>query len=236
VSRQPSGNAPVPARSLGLATAIMLLAGIGLAATWTGPPAAPFYFWLIVCAGGELLRIPMPLGRASLSMASACNFAALLVLPQGQAMLAAASAALLAEALLRKPALRLLFNAAQTVLAVGLASFVYHRLAAPVPMLEQVFTVRGLTAIVLAAATYALVNGGLVSLVVGLSERMSPLRVWRTNFGSRYELFSNSALVSLGVVIAVLFALAGPLGLVFVVMPLLLAYDSYRRVVRAQMG
>jgi hypothetical protein len=80
-----------------------------------------------------------------------------------------------------------------------------------------------------AAAAYALVNTGAVSLAVGLTERTAPWRAWWTNFGSLYELLSTSALFSLGALFAVLYSLAGPLGTAFVSLPLVLAHDSYRR-------
>ena len=67
------------------------------------------------------------------------------------------------------------------------------------------------------------------SIAVGLSENVAPWRAWWTNFGSVYELLSSSALFSLGGLFAVIFSISGPAGTLFLVLPLLLAHDSYRR-------
>src|SRR5437867_2078857 len=118
-----------PARGLALAALSVTLAVIATAASWTRPPGSELGFWVAACFAGELLWVRLPLGRATLSMASACNFAALLLLPRAEAMLAAAGASLVAELLvMRKPPARLLFNAGQTALAVGAAGLVYHTL------------------------------------------------------------------------------------------------------------
>ena len=211
-------------RSTLLATVAVTLAVFAIAASWAELPGGAFWFWLAACLAGELLWVRLQLGRATLSMASACNFAAMLLLPRAEAMVAVAVAGLVAEALvIRKPPVRFLFNAAQGALAIGAAGLVYHALAGPGVALAAVFTQAGVAPLIAAAATYALINTGSVSLAVGLTEHVSPWNAWRANFGSMYELLSNSALFSLGALLAALYSLAGPLGTVLVSLPLLLA-------------
>ncbi|TMA24169.1 MAG: hypothetical protein E6J87_24325 [Deltaproteobacteria bacterium] len=125
----------------------------------------------------------LPFGRATLSMASTCNFAALILLPRAEAMLAAAGASLVAELLvMRKPPARLLFNAGQTALAVGAAGLVYHTLAGATASPAAVLLAKGLWPILAAAAAYAAVNTGSVSLAIGVAERVAP---WRDRRCSR---------------------------------------------------
>jgi hypothetical protein len=227
---QVRGPHPASRQEVGLAAVTVALAAIATAASWTHPPGKELWFWVAACFAGELLWVRLPLGRATLSMASACNFAALLLLPRAEAMLAAAGASLAAELLvMRKPAARFCFNAGQTVLAVGAGGLLYHALAGPAGLHPAALLRSGLVPLAAAAAAYGLVNTGSVSLAVGLTERVAPWRAWWTNFGSLYELLSTSALFSLGALLAVLYSLAGPLGTALVSLPLLLAHDSYRR-------
>ncbi len=228
------GESGVPresrARDVTLAAVSVALAAGATAASWTGPPGKEVWFWAAACLVGELLWVRLPLGRATLSMASACNFAALLLLPRAEAMLAAVAASLAAELLvMRKPAARFCFNAGQTVLAVGAGSLAYHSLAGAAGLHPGAIVRSGLVPMLASAAAYAFVNTGSVSIAVGLTERVAPWRAWWANFGSLYELLSTSALFSLGALLAVLHAVAGPLGTVLVSLPLLLAHDSYRR-------
>jgi len=218
-----------PLRELALTAVTVAAAAAAMARAWTAPRGAELWFWTAACFAGELLWVRLPLGRATLSMASAGNFAALLLLPGGHAMVAAAGASLLSEAIfMRKPPVRLVFNAAQTVLAVGAASLAFHALAPAGPVAHAILG-RGMLPLAAAAAAYTLVNTGFVSVAVGLTERIAPWRAWWTNFGSLYELLSSSALFSLGALFAVIFSIAGPAGTLFLVLPLLLAHDSYRR-------
>ena len=218
------------ARDLTLAAVALASGTVAIAASWAGAPGPSFGFWLAACFAGELLWVRLPFGRATLSMASTCNFAALILLPRAEAMLAAAGASLVAELLvMRKPPARLLFNAGQTALAVGAAGLVYHTLAGATASPAAVLLAKGLWPILAAAAAYAAVNTGSVSLAIGVAERVAPWRAWWSNFGSLYELLSTSSLFSLGVLLAVLHALVGPAGTLLVCLPLLLSHESYRR-------
>src|SRR5262249_47366864 len=143
------------------------------------PLDGSFWFWVATCFAGELLWVRLPLGRATLSMASACNFAALLLLPRGEAMLAAAAATVGAELLfMRKPPVRVLFNTGQTVLAVGAGGAAYHALAAFGHGGATTVVQSGLLALAAGAAAYAVVNTVAVSLAVGITERVAPWRAW----------------------------------------------------------
>ncbi len=218
---------PSEPRTLALALATAALAAAALARAWSGPPTPAFWFWCGACLVGELMWLRLPLGGATLSMASCCNFAALLVLPRGHAMAVTALAAAVAElAVMRKPPRRVLFNAGQSALAVGAAASVFDMLrgAAPPPLEATPWA-----PFVAAAAVFTLMNYGAVSLAVALSERVSPFTAWRRNFGNAYDLLSSGALFSLGILLAVHYTMAGARMTALAVLPLVLGWVSYRR-------
>jgi len=199
----------------------MVLAGIAIRAAWSGTLDTRFWFWLGACALGELMWVRLPVGGATVSMALACNFAAMLLLPPGHAMLAIACSTLLVEAIvMRKPALRFCFNAAQSALAAGggiLAMYLASGGRLP-PM--HTLDLRLLSAVVLAALGYATINTGAVSLAIALHERRHLVGVWRANFGTDRAVLSGLAHYSLGSLLAAIYVLAGPEGAMLVALPL----------------
>jgi hypothetical protein len=156
-----------------------------------------------------------------------------LVLPLGHAMLATATTGLVAETvLLRKPARRALFNAAQSSLAVTAAAWVIGAMAG-VPATEFSGELNALP-LLMAGAAYFAVNTTAVSLAVALHERVPFTRAWWTNFGGGYELLSNGALFSLGALMATHYVAMGPWGVALATLPLLVAFEGYRRMVRTR--
>src|SRR6187549_1039922 len=102
---------------LAAVAAASLLAALVLAAFWEGPLGPDFVLWLLLCILGEMLWLRQPVGHATLSMAIASNFAAMLVLPPHAALTAVAlSTALVEAAWMRKHPLRVVFNTAQSTL------------------------------------------------------------------------------------------------------------------------
>jgi hypothetical protein len=214
-------------RLLLLVACTVALAAIGTAASWAPPHWDTLLFWAVVSLAAELMWIRLPVGDATLSMASCSHFAALLMLPRGHAMAVTAVTGALAEAfVLRKPAPRVLFNAAQTAIAVGAASWLYG--ASGGGALLEGLTHGRLLPILAAACAYFAVNTGLVSLAVSLSERVSWVSAWLRNFGHAQELVAGAALLSLGTLLAIQYAATGVAGTVLVAFPVALAHQSYR--------
>ena len=213
-----------------MVTTTVALAAIALAASWPGWPSRSLWFWMAACTVSELLWVRLPRGQATLSMSSCFNLASLLVLPRGEAMLTVAVSVAIAEsAVMRKPVMRVIFNSAQTALAVAAGSLAFtwlggggHRLGA---------MVIGLNLMPLAAAglAYSAVNTGAVSIAVALSEGLSPWQAWRENFASGFELVTRGALLSLGILVAMHYSLVGAAGTVFVALPLVVAHQGYAR-------
>ena len=227
----------VPSRILSLVLGTVVLAGWAISTSWSWPLAQGSWFWAAACLVGELLWVRLPVGQATVSMAPCVHFAALLILPRGQAMLIIAMTSLIAElGALRKPLVRAAFNAAQTALAVWAASLAVATASGGSVRATELLQQFRLWPLLLAAAVYFLVNTGAVSMAVALKERLPLARAWRANFGSSYELLSNGALFSLGVLLAARYVLSGMGGTILVALPFCVAYEGYRRYARARLG
>jgi hypothetical protein len=217
-------------RTTSLVIATVAGATVALWRGWPGVPGQAFWFWLAACAAGETLWVRLPVGGATLSMASCFNYAALLVLPPGEAMLATAAATLVMEPLvMRKPIERALFNAAQTMLAVLAATAAFDALSGGGRDLVSMFSRLHLLPFVAAAMAYYAINRALVVTVVAWSGGITLDQAWRRNFGSVYEVMSAGAVLSLGALLATHYAGIGMAGTLFVLLPLVLACDGLRR-------
>ena len=218
-----------PAIAAMVATTVAL-AAIALAASWPGWPSRSLWVWAIACAMSELLWVRLPLGRATLSMSSCFNIAALLILPRGEAMVAvAASVAIVESAFMRKPAVRVLFNSAQAALAVAAGSLAFTMMGGASHSLGALVAGFDLMPFLAAGLAYTAVNTGAVSVAVALNEGLSPWTAWRENFGNGFEFLVRGALLSLGILVAVHYSLTGPVGTMLVALPLIVAHQGYAR-------
>jgi|GEM_PF-2653255 len=217
-------------RTTALVVATVALATVALARAWPDGVGRGFWFWLAACAAGELLWVRLPLGGATLSMASCFNISALLVLPAGEAMLATAAATLGMELIaMRKRPERALYNAAQTALAVGAGAAAFDALSGGGRDLVQLLSQLRLAPFLAACAGFYAVNRAAVVLVVAWSGEIPLREAWRRNFGSSYEALSSGAVFSLGALLATHYSGIGMAGTLLVALPLVLACDGMRR-------
>jgi hypothetical protein len=211
---------------------VLLTAAIAAAWTmfaWRGPVTSDLAFWFVTALLSELLWIRLPMGQATLSMASCAQYAAVLLLPRGQVMaVAASSVAIVESVVMRKPLRRVVFNSAQAALATGAASLVLSGFGGGAPVLHDPAAGTAPLALLLVAIVYFTINSGAVSIAVALAEGTSPLAAWRRNFGNPYELLSSGALFSLGALFASYYLHAGPVGAFLIVCPMVLAFQGYR--------
>lgn len=215
---------------------IGLVLGVASATVaWLGfpPLGRDLAFWFGACFVGEILWVRLSAGAATISMASCFNFAALLVLAPREAMLVAAVATIVAElAVMRKSLVRALFNAAQTLIAVALAGWTFGALGGHEKSLVDLVSSFRLLPFLAAGATYYVVNRGTVVVVVSLAESIGIGESWHRNFGSTYDPLSCAGTLSLGALLATQFGSLGMIGTVFILLPLVLACDGYRRFTR----
>jgi hypothetical protein len=229
----------VPAALRKPATAARVFVGVVIAAGFwavisTGLPLSDprLWYWAAACAVGEMLWLRLPLGRATMSMGSTANFAALLVLPPPLAIPAATLASLAVErAVMRKPLVRALFNAAGTALAMGATAFVLRALAPSGALALR--DAHLLLVLAAAAATYYAFNRTLVTAVLALDGALPLSLVWRRNFGLGRDVLPSGAALSLGVLLAQLHQQAGPVAVAFVMLPALVVFEAHRRLYTA---
>jgi len=123
----------------------------------------------------------------------------------------------------KKPPIRVWFNTAQYMLAVGLAAEVYRALGGPT--LAGHFSFHGLAFAGL-VTTYFLVNSGSVALAVAISSGVSVREAWSRIIGSSvlYDLFASS----LAVLLVYLYLKTQLLGLALLVVPLFFVRHMYQ--------
>ncbi len=225
-------------RTRRIALATLVAVAVIVAMTWTAHGWNPrsslaggaFYFWLALCVGAECLWIRTPSGRSTISMASCAHFAALLVLSRSEAMAVAALASLVAErAVLRKPWIRTIYNAAQVACAVGVSNVAFFALGGSRSHVIQLMASGRYLPFLVAGLIYFTLNHGATTAAVSLDSGRAPWTVWRSDFGTRYEIFSSATLFSLGVLLAMQYQLGGVWGVIPLVLPVVLAKDGYDR-------
>lgn len=228
LSMAPPGGRRMPLAAK-VFVATVIAAGLWAAVVSGLPTRDPrFWYWAAACAVGEMLWLRLPLGRATMSMGSTANFAALLVIPTPLAIPAAMLGSFATErAAMRKPLVRALFNASGTALAVGATGMVL-KLLAPAGAFA-LHNDRLFITLVAAAATYYVFNRSLVTAVLALDGALPMALVWRRNFGISRDLLPSGAAMSLGVLLAELHQNAGPVALAFVVLPAMLIFEAHRR-------
>jgi hypothetical protein len=191
--------------------ALVILGGLVLAwEAWSpgqaGVAPLTLLFWVLANMLGELLWLPAPKQRGYLSMATAANFATLLVLPVSLAVTVTVLAGALVDLLFRhRRWYQVLFNAAVCCIAVFSASRVFTSLAQGRDGLDDLVSPLNAGALALAAVTYFLLNTWLVTGVVSLDQRLKPCHVWTTSFASPQEWLGSFVLFTLGFLFATLF-------------------------------
>ena len=163
-------------------------------------------FWVLANMLGELLWLPAPKHRGYLSMATAANFATLLVLPVSLAVTTTVLAGALVDVVFRhRRWYQVLFNASVCCIAVFCASRVFTTICQGRDGLENLLSPLNAGALMLAAVTYFLINTWLVTGVVALDQRLKACYVWTTTFASPQEVLGSFVLFTLGLLFAALF-------------------------------
>jgi uncharacterized membrane protein len=191
--------------------ALVILGGLVLAwEAWApgqaGVEPLTLLFWVLANMLGELLWLPTPNERGYLSMATAANFATLLILPVSLAVTATALAGALVDLMFRhRRWYQVLFNASVCCIAVFSASYVFTSVGQGRDGLENLLSPLNAGALVLSAVTYFLLNTWLVTGVVALDQKLKACPVWATTFASSQEVLGSFVLFTLGLLFAALF-------------------------------
>lgn len=215
----------------------VVVAAGGVALWGAGAPdptvgALALLFWLLANLLGEVLWLPAPQGRGYLSMANAANFATLLLLPVSDAVVITALAGLIADLVFRRRKwFQGLFNFAACAVTVAAASTVFTRMGGSSASIDALLSPLNAVPLLLAGATYFIVNTWLVSGVVALEARLSVWHVWRTSFAFSYELVGAVVLNLLGYLFAILFLTWGYMSAFLAVIATYFIRDAYVRYV-----
>ncbi len=181
-----------------------------------------FAFFLILSVFVEFIPVDLPM-VGSISIGFPVDFVVILVYGPALAMLISAISAVIHEILEKKNSwYKIVFNASQYALSVGIAGLTYQYIGGIVGF-QNFF--KYLLPATLCAFSYCLINLILVSIVISLSQGGRITAVWRINF--KGILPSYIAEAPLGFLMAVIYVQAGVLGILLFFLPLMLARSSF---------
>ena len=196
-------------------------------------PAGPFpsRFWNALAAFAILSIISdsfffrIPFAKVNTSVGFIPFLASVAILDHPWPMLVSGATALMVDVLVRrKPTIRVWFNTAQYMLAVGLGGLVYKNLGGVVSLDEFSFSLIPFVALVL---TFFVVNHGSVALAVSLSSKGVSIReAWGRISGS--ALATDLLSSTLAILLAFLYVKLQLLGLAVIIFPLFLARQLYQ--------
>ncbi|MGA2382184.1 MAG: HD-GYP domain-containing protein [Gemmatimonadales bacterium] len=203
-----------------------------LAVGWTVPPDDHARFWNAVAAFAVLeflsaasyLKLRVGRSEASSSVAFIPYLASLLLFDTGWAVAMAAGAELVAEyGVRKKPAIKIVFNVAQHVVSLSVASWVYHALLGASSLTHFVFAP---PATAVCIVVYFALNSTSVTAVVALSDGVPFGAAWRRIAGPSlfYDVFSSA----LGPLLAYMYVTFQLPGIVLLVLPIFFVRHIYQ--------
>jgi hypothetical protein len=182
---------------------------------------SPFLAFLAASVLLQLVGLKLP-GRGTLGVSAVGLVGAAITLGAGPAMAIGILIAIVQWARTRGLMHRAFFDAANLALSAGAAGLVFHGLASA----ERSGLV-DLLAALLAGLAFATVNIGLLCFAMGLSERRSPLGIWRERF--HFARFHFLAFGALGLLAASAYDQLGAASLLAFVLPPILLTLSMRQ-------
>lgn len=182
-----------------------------------------FIFFLIISTFAEFIPVDLPMGGA-ISIGFPIDFVLILVYGPALTMVITVLGALIGEVIERKRRswYKIIFNAAQYALSVGIAGVVYQYTGGIIGF--QNF-IQFILPAALCAFVYCLVNLILVTMVISLAQRGRISTVWRINF--KNLLSSYIAEAPMGFLMAIVYVEVGIVGILLFFLPLLLARRSF---------
>ncbi|MEK7824395.1 MAG: ATP-binding protein [Candidatus Eisenbacteria bacterium] len=209
------------------------------------PPDLPhrglhYLGWTLICLLSELLWLSTLSGEGTVSMASTANLAILVLWgPEASMWIVSASTLVAVLFVQRKPWVRAVFNAAQSVITMWVGGAVFVLLGGPAGGLEaagRVVAGEGGAAALIAPilglfGTYLLVNRALVAVAVAWSTERPYLRVLREDWFYRERLLDDLASFFLSPLVVISYAAIGYVGVILFYAPLRMTYESQKRYV-----
>jgi len=223
-----------------VAVAIVLLALFPL--DWRSAMLLHFLGWVAINVVAESLWLPTITGEGTDSMASAANFATVVLWGVTPAIWIVAVSTAISDLLIRRrPAIRVLFNTAAMVIVMTLAGLAFQALGGPPhgvwTMLEkagrlEIAQMIGLLIPLLGLGlVYRSLNIALVSVAAAWGAERPIRLVLREDFLYAEQIISDLALLFLSPLMVVSYAMLAYPGIILFYVPLLVIRDSHRRYV-----
>lgn len=223
-----------------VAVAIVLLALFPLA--WQSPLILHYLGWVLITVVAESLWLPTITGEGTDSMASAANFATVVLWGVSPAIwIVALSTAISDLFLRRRPGIRVLFNAAAMVVVMAAAGTVFALLGGPregiwsmierAAHFESTQSIGFLIPLIGLGLVYRALNIVLVSVASGWGAERPIGLVIREDFLYAEQIISDLALLFLSPLMVVSWAMLRYPGIILFYVPLLVIRDSHRRYV-----
>lgn len=179
-------------------------------------------FFLAISVFAEFIPVDLPMA-GSITIGFPIDFVIILVYGPALAMLITAISAIISEALEKKTSwYKVIFNASQYALSVGVAGLTYQFVGGVVGF--QNFFKFALPA-ALCALSYCVVNSILVAMVISLSQETKLTTVWRVNIKEMIPSYLAEA--PMGFIMAIVYVEVGIIGILLFFLPLLLARRSF---------
>ncbi|MFN8179905.1 MAG: HD-GYP domain-containing protein [bacterium] len=214
---------------------VTLVTGLGLlawvsgdlgAVDWHPRSLANLILWTVMIAIAAMSPIPLPRGGATVTVTSALDFAAILIFgPAIACWFGVLSDLLTNVAVKRNPLYKIAFNLGQIVLSIGLAGVAYVGLGGRVGAAFDINRTQ-IAPLLVAPLVYFLMNTGLISVAIGLKEKISAFRIWQTNF--QWEILHVFFFLPFGILLAMVHLRIGPVGVALFLIPLFLARFSFK--------
>src|SRR6185503_18745474 len=205
-----------------------------LAHLFSAPIPLPFFvlIGLTVLSGCATLRLPTIPVSFSISDSFTIT-AALLYGPEAGTVAVAVDSLVISLQLARRSfrAERLLFNAAAPALAMWVASSTFFWLAGVNPLIEKAPSLGALIVpLVVFAASYFVLNTGLIAGAIAFEQRTAPLVIWRGHFLPLWLTHFGAGVAAL--LIALMYARGANLVVLVLVAPIpLILYATFRNAV-----
>jgi hypothetical protein len=143
---------------------------------WHPRSLANLVLWTVMIAIAAMWPIPLPRGGATVTVTSALDFAAILIFGPAIAIWFGVVSDLLTNVVVkRNPLYKVAFNLGQIVLSIGGAGLAYRALGG---RMGAAFTLDSsqVLPLLVAPLVYFFLNTGLISLAIGLKDRISAVR------------------------------------------------------------
>ena len=177
---------------------------------------------LIIVA--DTAQISLPRGGASIYASSPIDIAAILLFGAPATALIEAVATFLSEVFIqRRPAVRIAFNVPLLIVTVGIAGLAYQAFG---PVWTNLDSPRFLVPLLACGMVYYAVNTFSISVVIALSDRKSPLHIWKQNY--MWNFFHILAFLPVAAIIALVYLKSGMWTIALFVVPLFLARYTFQ--------